>query len=297
MEPWIVIIALVVPFVPRFVFWLLGKLFPLEQPSGESENVAELRGKYRKWLVRGFWLWLMLTPPTAGAMWLLLIWLAEAQTRQRGEAMISLLPDGLTWALPAFFFGLLATVFPADLILRIILRGRYREFDRWQELEFGWNGEAMTRWLYPVLGGLWLLFAAAILNWYVVLGEKEIRINAFFSPFEQVYRYEELTAIRTAPRFVAPLGNEVESREYVFSFQDGGAWSTRWSPKRFIFGPTDLSPRVHAPSNDNGSIFHLARKLVEAGNDMGFSAEDKRRVAQWISEKSGVPITELDVLR
>ena len=117
-----------------------------------------------------------------------------------------------------------------ELFLRIVLRGRYREFDRWQELEYGWKSEVMVRVLYAVLGAPWLLFPGAIVDWYVVLSEKEMRINACFSPFEQVYRYEELTAIRTAPRFVALLGNEVEGREYVFSFQDGGSWSTHSSP-------------------------------------------------------------------
>ena len=301
MKLWVLIIAIAIPFVPRVVFGRLRKLFPLEQQSVGSENVEELRSRYQKWLALSVWLWLVLALPTGAAIWLFLIWLGEAQASRLGEAVISIFPDEIVWALAAFFFGLLAAVFPVELFLRLVLRGRYKEFDRWQELEYGWNSEAMARVLYPVLGALWLLFAGAIVDWYVVLSEKEMRINAFFSPFEQVYRYEELTAIRTAPRFVAPLGNEVEGREYVFSFQGGGDWSTRWSPARLVFKPQGQLARAQKTRKDrhfsSRAVFHSVRDLVEAGTQVGFSSEDKRRVAEWISEKSGVPITELDVLR
>lgn len=97
------------------------------------------------------------------------------------------------------------------------------------------------------------------LNWYV-----QVRSNAFvFHPFigvhEQVYRFSEIEAIITAPEFVAPNGRVRHERDFVVHFRNGKRWVA-----------SDL------PSGD---------------------VYEREEVANLLSKKSGVPITETPIFQ
>jgi len=222
-----------------------------------ATETPQLTAKYQTLEMWVGLIWLILLAPAASVViWRFLVRLGSTHASKLGEALILLVPSGIEWALAAVFPAMTLTVLLMWLCVRIYLGRQYAEYRRYEQIR--WGASRIWIWsLFAILAGLSLLFAVALLDTYVLVTNERIRINPFFSRTERSYLYQEVRDIRTAASWIALAGNEVENREYVLCFKDGLSWST------------DSHPGV---------------------------LPDKLRLAQFISEQSGVPITELSVL-
>jgi hypothetical protein len=241
-----------------FVFVMLRRLVSghAESPPGEDdERIGE---SYRRWMLVAFLLWFVAAIGCAVVIWGILVRFGQGRFADLPSGDVAIIPDGVVWAFPAFFAGMIAAVYPVELVLRLILRERFIEFESYESRKLGFNVERAAGWASLIMTGGCVLSVAMIADWYIVVGRDAVRIDGFFSPIERVYPFEEVAEIQTAPRFRAPIGKVVDRREYVIAFRDGRSWSTRWTPFE--------------------------------------SADQKTSVAEVISERSGVSILELDIL-
>ena len=240
------------------VYGALRKLFPVDSRSATKESYEELERKHHRTEVIGILSFFFVFTPTLGyAWWVVFVQLAEAHVAKLGDPVLSIIPHTVYWIFLVFFAGAITGAFPADLLVRICERGRYAEWIRYQELKYGFRQES-TWFLLPILVVPTLVAALLMLNWYVVLTEDEVRVNPFFSS-EHVYRYDEVAEIRTAQRLVRSGDTVRRHHLYAFTFEDGYVWSTRQ-------GPTGEGQKIWSD------------------------------VARIISERSGVAISEVDIL-
>ena len=84
-----------------------------------------------------------------------------------------------------------------------------------------------------------------------------MRLNPFLSLAERLYPSSEVIHIRSIARFKAPSGEIVEKPYFEITFRDGASWSSRG--------------------------FH------EAG------LEKSRLIVEFVSKRSGKPITQHDI--
>jgi hypothetical protein len=186
-------------------------------------------------------LWLLVLTPAAGVgIWRLLVLVAEFHASAPEKTDIALLPGAVELGFPAAFLALVITAIPLSL---------------WAERS-EWKGAAP--WLL-FLGFLavCLAFAAATVDWYVVVTARGFRYNPFFAIAERSYKFDQVRAIHRAPR-VGSEGNPLPGYNCLICFNDGGSWRTTW----------------HA----------------------GAAHETGRRIAELVAERSEVEVRELKEL-
>lgn len=239
---------------------LMRRFYPAPPPPKLRRSLAELQEEYGKWELLSIPLFFAIAPAAAYLWWRLLLALTGPGGFFHEGELFSLRPRPIVWAIPSGLLGLISSIAPINAILRHLLRERYAEFVAYGNLRHGFDGDAIEKPMYLGFGGLAAIAVFMLGNWYIVFGLEQIRFNPFLGVSEHVFTYQDVEAIETAPAFVAPNGRVVRRREYVVEFSDGTAWNTNADP-------SDASKADVAA-------------LIEA-----------------ISERSGVPITELPLLR
>jgi hypothetical protein len=220
--------------------------------------LAELESRFGKWERRGVLLWLGLVAPLAAGFWGLCVWVARP-AQPAGDVYLVSEPSAVLYAVLSFFLALPASAILTEAALKAKLGDELEAFMRFQEIKWGFRGDRLGRVVYAVFGLACLSLIVAILDWRVVFERDRMRVDPFFVAKERALKYEDIVAIRTAPRFVAPIGNRVEERVYAVEFADGEVWTTRDLPQ-------------------------------------GLNDERKRELARFLSERSGAPIEEFEVL-
>jgi hypothetical protein len=239
--------------------WLAARIFPLDHVPEQTADFASLKAKYRRWQLGLAGVWLCFLLPAASIVtWRVLTRCAETWYGRLGRAQIAFFPGFIEWGFPAVFLAGVISIVLLWTGIRIFLGPRYEEYSRYEALQ--WNLSPWTLWLglIGLVAGP-ALFAAALLDCYVLFTPDRIRINELFSAGERTYSYQDVRVIRTAPKWTALAGNEVDRREYVICFHDGSSWSTIWTPG--IVPP-----------------------------------HGRRQLAEWVSVRAEVPIVEMSVL-
>ena len=101
-----------------------------------------------------------------------------------------------------------------------------------------------------------LMMLVMLSNWYTLFTSDEVIVKRLFAVSKDKLKYSDVSHIVTAPSLTAPNGNVVNRREYVIRFASGTSWTTN-------LAPTDLT------------------------------LDQKLHIAQFVSRRSGVPITEV----
>jgi len=267
-------------FVPpglALTFWLLRKFLPApakaEKAEAEKPEVSlnkEQAQKYTGWC--GV-LWLIAWPVT----WLFLTWLFSGiatlwYAKRFPEATFALTPGWLLYLLPAAFPSMATAAYIADRALRLIMGARnYQELDSYTTQFSGINWQPLIR---PVI--IFVILSAIIpflvmINWYVLFTPEHIVIKPAFSKSRITQQYSDIENIRTASAWVdRRKGHEriVPDRQYIIQFRNGEKWITK---DGYNFPETYNSPARLTP-------------------------EQKAQILAFVSQKSGVPITEMKVL-
>jgi hypothetical protein len=126
-------------------------------------------------------------------------------------------------------------------------------------LKHGYDGRRAT---WPLLGcfaALCVVLVLAIGNWQTVFDRHEVRFQSWLGLARSTYPYSAVKDIRTAGQFRAPNGDVVQRREWIIEFADGARWKTSLN----------------------------ISQLTDAA---------KADIAKFVSEQSGKPIRELNLL-
>jgi hypothetical protein len=251
--------ATAVSIAVPLVFAALGRLYPAPPAPELDRSLADLTREYWKWEALCLPIFFAVAPVAGWLWWQIFLGLAGDPGFSAEGGVHALRPSPISWLIPAMFLGMLSAAPVLEGILRWLLKGRYREYVAYQNRRHGFDSEAIEKPFYLGVGGLSAIAACLIGNYYVLFTPNEIRINPLLGLRERVFAYEDVVAIHTAPALVAPNGDTVARREYAVHFSDSTLWNTNWDPS----DATD---------------------------------EQVVSVVRAISERSGVPISELPVL-
>lgn len=244
----------------RGAWWILGLVFPVRRAPG-GRSLADLRQEYLGWDFVAMALVAILTAPVAYGWWKLFLAVAPSVGLSFDGEVFMLRPGRLIWLLVAVLLGLMCVLPIAGAIIDHALgERRAREYNEYASLLLGCDAEAVTPWLCGAMTGLALLTVFAVSDWYAVFTPNDIRIDTFFGVSERRFGYADVTEIKTAPAFLPLLRlMPVKRRLYVLRFADGSSWNTDQDPA-------------------------------------GAGAAELRAIIDTVSARSGVPITEVDVL-
>jgi hypothetical protein len=241
------------------VYGTLRLLLPARPPEPGERSLEELGAEFDRWARAGVLLWLLLFTPLAGYLcWEAFRELGARIAAELPHGVYRSLPGGVTWALPAALFGMLAGALGVDALLRLLLRRRYGDFSRYQERVAGF-GAAATLPLLAVLSLAGGLLVFAIGDWYVVVTPDEIVHDGLLAVHEQRHAHADVVGIRTAPYLQGLLGGRPR-RVSVIRYADGSSWTIDDMP---------------APIS-NGEILALTH---------------------YVSERSGVPVEDVESIR
>lgn len=220
--------AIAVPIV----FWWLARKYPAPQLSAKGPSLEELWPKYRKWewiiLIAYFALWLPVSAAIYGPLHLVAGWRAESM--QDTPDTFVFFVDGAALWLPAFFMALLLCGVILTPALKVVLKERYAEYERYAALRFGFDQNRVMKGFGITISLAFVIAVIALFDTYVVASPSELRVNGLLG-FERRYSYSEISEVVTAPALIAPNGNTVHRRVYLLKFSDGYSYSTDNMPE------------------------------------------------------------------
>jgi len=177
------------------------------------------------------------------------------------EATFALTASWLYYTFPALLPGGATAIYIANRALRLIIgEHNYQEYNYYVKRYSSFIIIVILSGIIPLL---------ALVNWYVLFTPEHIVIKPWYSITRTTWNYSDIESIRTAPAYVnRENGREVivHKREYIIKFRNEEKFTTGWG-----FPGTHSSP---------------AR----------LNSEQKAQILAYVSQKSGVPITEMDVL-
>lgn len=244
--------AIVVPIAMA----LLARRFPPPVAVRPEASLEALKPRFAKWESRLTYLYLALSVPVTGAIWLPLQAASGFVAELLGPADFRLTPGPVFWFIPAFFLALVVSALPVTVIARRLLGEQYTEYETYLQLKHKMDLARVNRLTCLATGWLVAIAVALLLNWYILIRTDAFVLNSLFSLQEVVHPYSDVQALQTAPQFIGPGGNIVRRREFLIRFNDGSTWSTQQLP-------VTLSPA------------------------------EKRAMVERVSALSGVPIEEL----
>ena len=240
---------------------LLRRWFPLP-PGYETEgpSLDELKPKYWKWEYYSQILIIVTTVPLTYVLSCLLVPLQEWNTARYGPADFHLYFTPSLMNAPAMIIGF-AMSWPAlSLIYWALLRDRFVLYVRYSNLEHDIDVHRVNRRVFRPL--FWFVLAVgvavvpAIMNCHVVLDRKEVRFESWFGLVRSTHPYSAVKDICTAP--MLRRGSQVvPRREWIVEFGDGLRWQIDFS---------DITDKT------------------------------KKAIATYVSQRSGKPIRELEIL-
>ncbi len=230
-------------------------LFPVPREDLAGGPITDLeRGDYRRW---GFGVFLMLlVMPLLGCLsYFGMTWAAGLFHRQTPGTRFLVQPSVSYWLLPAICLGIGACWIPLDWLHQLLLRDRYRRFERYWIERNGFDGRRLMVCLAVItFAGTAVFFLAGVTS-FSRFSNAGIEIQRPFSFRSVFYDYARVRSIEHRATVKAPSGKTVERPHYVIEFDD----HTSWSSDEFLRQPM---PKV------------------------------AERIARFVSQRSRRPITE-----
>jgi hypothetical protein len=263
----IILKALAVPAGVPLVFYLLAKLFPFKPGALPKESVSldVLRNKYSKWdrvvLIPFF----AFSGLGGYLIFQGLIWIFHHSLPQNQENRYFMLPDQYFFALPALFLSILLSVFPIDLLYRLLLKENYAEYVLYGNMRFGIDGWKVIRHMSILVVVPPMICAALAIDCYARFTDDQLITNRYWGFGEIAHNYSQITRIKSV-KFVENLRGEIiENPYHVVYFNDGSSWSTR-------------------------------NTFYSADQDLKLSDEREKQILIFVAEKCGKQIERYDFL-
>lgn len=236
-----VVIAIAIPLV----FWWLARKYPSPELLKDGPGLEELGPKYRKWELVLVAVYIVLWLPVSAALYAPLHFVAEwrAHLMQTDSLTFVFYMDGAALWLPAFFMALLVSSVLLTPLLKIVLKERYAEFERYSALRHGFDQRRVMKGFSIAICAACALSVYAFFDAYLVASPGELRVNTLFGS-ERRYAYGDISEIVTAPALIAPNGNTVYRRVSVVKFKDGSAYSTDNMPEHEL-GDRSRADLIH----------------------------------------------------
>jgi hypothetical protein len=248
--------SFLVPIAVGLSFALFRWLSPTSLADGAEPPITdEERRVYRRWEV-GAHVLLFIFVPLLGFAWYFAL-RGAAGLFQHGAPGTRFLvrPTPNFWGIPAIFLGIISSAVPMEWLYRLLLRDRYRRYERFCNERVGFDGRRVFAWLAAFVAiGSSVGFVAGVTS-FARFDETGVEIGRPLSFRNKFYPYKSVKSIEHRATFRAPNGNTIQRTHYVVVFDDGTSWNTR------------EGLRDPVPESDD-------------------------RIAQLVAQKSGRPIVE-----
>ena len=242
---------------------LLRNLFPPRVQDYKLEpgtTPKSLARKYRKWEAAYVIAFLLLSCICTAIAYYSLELISGYHAASLGDAEFILTPGWQVWLFPAMFLGMCLAGFCLEPFVVRVLGDRQPEYDAYQELRYGRIARMRSRHAFFIFFLPFLLLAFVLLDTYYVFGQNEMVFNWFAGVREERFAYTDVERILSAPATIAPVGSTHVEWRFVVYFRNGERWNC-------VSDPSEMGESGH------------------------------KRLAAFVSQKSGVPIQEIAVLQ
>ncbi len=206
---------------------MFRRLFPVRPPDpSEPPLTDEERKTFHRWEMASI-IPIFLFTAAFGSLWYLAMKEAAGLWPTATPATRFLLrPEPISFAAPALILGILSSALPIDGLYRLLLRERYRRFERACHERVGFDGDRALILIavvfLPSIVALFYLIAANAVR-FTDSGIEIARPIPFRS---RSHAYRQVRAIEHWMSFRAPSGNIVHRPYYAILFDDGDSWTT-----------------------------------------------------------------------
>jgi NADH:ubiquinone oxidoreductase subunit 5 (subunit L)/multisubunit Na+/H+ antiporter MnhA subunit len=211
-----------------FILWSIGRFFSKRKPKSKSQrSIDELRKEFMKYDLLLLLLFFVLTPIFTYLFYNIFGTISEIRFDRLKEDGILILPTKIMWFVPSILFGLGLSAFAVLIIQRPLFKEKHNEYSAYSSMKYGFDAEMVSKNLIKFLVILGTGFFVLAINNYTHFGKDKILISSFFQLIESNYEYEDVVAIKSVEKIVAPNGNIVEDKHFVIDFADNNNWSSR----------------------------------------------------------------------
>ncbi len=227
------------------------------EPGTDLKSLARKYAKWERTFIPAF---LLLTCIGTAIAYYSLVLVADYHAISLGDAEFVLTPGWHAWLFPAMFLGMCLAGFCLEPLVLRILGDRQPEYQAYQELRYGRIARTRSGHAFFILCLPFLLLASALLDTYYVFGQNEMTFDWFAGVREERFAYTDVERILAAPTTIAPNGSTHVEWRFVIYFRNGERWNC-------VSDPSEMGESGH------------------------------KRLAAFVSQKSGVPIQEIAVLQ
>jgi hypothetical protein len=218
--------------VTALVFALLPLFFPARiahDADAEAPLTDEERRVYRRWEVGISWSFLPLVALCCFALYLAFTGAAGLFHKATPETRFLVRTDSDMWVIPAVFLAFILTPFPMEWFFRLVLRDRYRRFERYfrdvnERSDINWN--RALKWLAALAIAGSSVFSLANVTYFARFDESAVEIGRPLEFRTKFYLYSQVKSIEHRETDRAPSGDIIQCPHYVILFDDGTSWST-----------------------------------------------------------------------
>jgi multisubunit Na+/H+ antiporter MnhB subunit len=210
------------------IFWLFSKYYPVKKSKYQSTKpIGELRKEFWKFDILILILFFVLTPIFVIITYILFGWISDLRFSKASANGYLFIPERMMWFVPAIFAGLGLSAFVFLKLQKPILKDRFNDYAAYSSLKYGFDADRVSNFLIKFLIVFVTAFFILAINYYAYFGNDKIMISDFFQLTESKYEYNDITAIKSVDKLIAPNGNVVIDKHYVIDFSDSYKWSSR----------------------------------------------------------------------
>jgi hypothetical protein len=211
---------------PATSFSILRWLFPA-LPAFAEEPITDLeRHIYKRWSNGSLLATLLLVALLTYEWYLALTWAASLFHHEVRGTRFSVQPPATYWLVPASLFALFTSAMLLDGVYRVLLRDRYRRYQRYELERIGFDPRRLLA-CYAVISvaGSAVLFVAGVTS-FTRFTDDGIEIQRPLSFRSDFYSYARVRAIEHRAIDRTPIGITFKRPHHVILFDVGNSWDS-----------------------------------------------------------------------
>jgi hypothetical protein len=210
------------------IFWIFSRYFPANKSKYQTHRrINDLRVEFWKFDLLILFLFFILTPIFVYITYKIFGIISDLRFSRIENDGLLFLPDRMMWLIPAFFSGLGLSALVFMIVQRPLLKEKYNDYAAYSSMKYGFDADKVSNLLIKFQLVLVTGFFILAINNYAHFGNEKIAISDFFQLSESNYEYNDVIAIKSVEKLVAPNGNIVIDKHFVIDFIDNNKWSSR----------------------------------------------------------------------